>query len=271
VLLGFEQGLEFRETGVAIELIRRAGVASCRSGDPPPRRVQPRTTRRTIRARMYSRLAVSASNANNFAGGEFRDPGVELRVGGDWRRTGVAPPRSSAPASSRPCAAGVAGAALAAPAGAGAADAPPADLGRAFARAAVQLLRRGARTPAGRTVYPQRPGIRRLTLQPVERRRQRHVGPDRRELAREFQRAQPGAQVLADLAFDVGRIRDDPIERRILAEPLRRRPGPDLVDALERLASCRRPARGNRTTCSGNTSSFAFDALRGRGPSPTSC
>ena len=60
-----------------------------------------------------------------------------------------------------------------------------------------------------------------------------HIGADRREFARELERREAGAQVFADLAFDVGGIRDQRVERRIFAQPLRRGLGTDLVDARD--------------------------------------
>ena len=59
------------------------------------------------------------------------------------------------------------------------------------------------------------------------------IRADRGELARELERAQARAQVLADLAAHVGRVRDQRIESLVLPEPLRGGLRTDLVDARD--------------------------------------
>jgi hypothetical protein len=102
----------------------------------------------------------------------------------------------------------------------------------ARAIAARQRLQQRAQLET-RIQRAQRLDVRGPAQQVVGLDRQFDVAADGRELARELQRLEPGAQVLADLAGHLGRMRDQRIERAVLAEPLGRGLRADLVDARD--------------------------------------
>ena len=61
--------------------------------------------------------------------------------------------------------------------------------------------------------------------------RERHRRVDGRELSRQFERGQLAAQILSDFARDVGRARDQGIQRLVLIEPFGGSLRPDAGDA----------------------------------------
>ena len=226
VFLGFEQRLELREArrrGRAGRARRRSrGAAADRPRCPAP----PRTRRRRSRAFMYSRLVVSVSNAKSSAAVELRDPVVELRLGGDGfvdaRRRGDdrAPSlmRRSRARRRRRAAAG------------GRRVRRGRRIGR---RLAIELLEQRAQLEA-RVQRAQRVDVGRRRLSSSQRHRQRQVGADGRELARELERARgrragfrpPCRSTLAASATSASSVEYWPSHLAAVF-------GPDLVDARD--------------------------------------
>ena len=93
---------------------------------------------------------------------------------------------------------------------------------------------------------------------------ERQARIDGRELARQLERRQLVAQILAHLAGDLGGVRDQRIERLVLIQPFRGGLRPDAGDARECCPSCRPRARGSRRSAPGYTSNFAFTPSRSR-------
>jgi hypothetical protein len=101
---------------------------------------------------------------------------------------------------------------------------------RAAIRPLLHLTQPGAHFVAGKQLGQAFP-VDRARPEVGQRQRQFEVAANGDQAPRQRQEVERAAQVLADNATDIGRGGNDAVERAVLAEPLDRRLGADLVDA----------------------------------------